>query len=65
MLNYANLTAILQGLRPPLTDAVVTSRLAPCLVETWLSGYGRVTGQYDVVETKDQGFSYLFDIYSG
>ena len=59
---YTNLAAILQGLRSPLTEAVVTSRLAPCLVETWLNDYGRVTGEYDVVETKDQGFFYLFDI---
>jgi hypothetical protein len=62
MLTYANLAALLQGLRPPLTDAVVTSRLAPCLVQTWLNDYGCVTGEYDVVETRDQGFSYLFDI---
>ena len=62
MLKYANLTAILQGLRPPLTDAVVTLRLAPCLIQTWLSDYGFVTPEYDVVETTDQGFSYLFDI---
>jgi hypothetical protein len=62
MLNYPNLAAILQALRPPLTDAVVTSRLVPCLVETWLNAYGRVVDAYDVVETKDQGFSYLFDI---
>jgi hypothetical protein len=62
MLNYPSLRAVLQGLRPPLTDAVVTSRLAPCLVETWLNDYGRVTREYDVLETKDEGFSYLFDI---
>jgi hypothetical protein len=62
MRNYDHLAAIVQGLRPPLTEAVVTSRLAPCLVETWLNDYGRLTREYDVVETKDQGFSYLFDI---
>jgi hypothetical protein len=56
MLSYPHLKAILQGLRPPLSDGVVTSRLAPCLVETWLSDYGRVTNAYDVVETKDEGF---------
>jgi hypothetical protein len=62
MLNYPNLAAIVQGLKPPLNDAVVTSRLAPCLVQSWLNDYGRVNDTYDVVETKDQGFSYLFDI---
>ena len=59
---YAGLTAILQGLRPPLTEAIVTARLAPCLVEAWLNDYARVTGRYDVVEARDEGFSYLFDI---
>jgi hypothetical protein len=62
MLSYPNVTAILQGLSPPLTDAVVASRLAPRLVEAWLNDYGRITRGYDVVETKDEGFSYLFDI---
>ena len=62
MLSYPNVTAILQGLGPPLTDAVVASRLAPRLVEAWLNDYGRITRGYDVVETKDEGFSYLFDI---
>jgi len=62
MLNYRNLTAILQGLRPPLSDVVAASRLAPCLVEIWLNDYSRVASEYDVVETKDEGFSYLFDI---
>lgn len=61
-MRYAFLTAILQGLRPPLTEAVVASRLAPPLVEIWLSDYGRVASEYDVVEARDQGFSYLFDI---
>ncbi|HEX4768984.1 MAG TPA: hypothetical protein VH414_22185 [Lichenihabitans sp.] len=65
MRNYATLTAILQGLRPPLTEAIVTSRLAPSLVETWLNDYGRVTGEYDVVETQDEGFFYLFDVSAG
>ena len=62
MLNYPDLTAILQGLKPPLSDAVVTSRLAPCLLRTWLEGYSRVTHEYNVVETKDAGFSFLFDV---
>lgn len=62
MLNYPNLSASLQGLRPPLTEAVVVSQLAPVLVQAWLNDYGRVTPEYDVVETKDAGFSYLFDI---
>lgn len=62
MLSYPRLGAILQGLRPPLTEGVVASRLAPCLVETWLDDYGRVTNEYHIVETKDEGFSYLFDI---
>src|SRR4051812_22729595 len=56
MLNYPNLTKTLQGLRPPLTEVVVTSTLAPRLVETWLNDYGRVTGEYDVVETRAEGF---------
>jgi hypothetical protein len=58
MLNYPNLSMILQGLRPPLTEAVVVSRLTPVLVQSWLNDYGRVTPKYDVVETKDAGFSY-------
>jgi hypothetical protein len=62
MPNYPNLSAILQGLRPPLTETVVISQLAPHLVQAWLADYGRVTPKYDVVETKDAGFSYLFDI---
>src|SRR4051812_981199 len=65
MRNYATITSILRGLKPPLTDTVVTSTLAPRLVETWLSDYGRVTSDYDAVETKDEGFSYLFDIPAG
>lgn len=40
----------------------MVSRLAPYLVQAWLSDYGRVTPEYDAVETKDAGFSYLFDI---
>ncbi len=62
MPNYPRLATILQGLRPPLTEPIVASRLSPCLVEAWLNDYGRVAHHYDVVETKDQGFSYLFDI---
>lgn len=62
MLNYPHLGAILQGLRPPLTDGVVASRLTPRLVDAWLTDYGRVSVDYDIVETKDEGFSYLFDI---
>ena len=62
MLNYPQLAAILGGLKPPLSDAVVAARLAPCLVETWLNDYARVFKDYDVVETKDAGFSYLFDL---
>ncbi|WP_426425280.1 hypothetical protein [Bradyrhizobium genosp. A] len=62
MPNYSNLSAILQGLRPPLTEAVVVSQLAPRLVQAWLNDYGRITPEYDAVETKDAGFSYLFDI---
>jgi hypothetical protein len=65
MLNYPNLTTILRGLRPPLTEAVATSRLAPCLVETWLNDYTRSAGSYDIVETKVDGFFYLFDIPPG
>jgi hypothetical protein len=60
MLNYLSLSASLQGLRPPLTEAVVVSQLAPVLVQAWLNDYGRVTPKCDVVETKDAGFSYLF-----
>jgi hypothetical protein len=62
MRNYATVTAILKGLRPPLTEAVALSSLGPCLVETWLNDYGHATGHYDAVETRDHGFSYLFDI---
>jgi hypothetical protein len=40
----------------------VASQLAPVLVQTWLNDFGRVTPEYDVVETNDAGFSYLFDI---
>ena len=62
MLKYSSLTATLKGLRPPLTEPVVSSVLAPRLVDIWLNDYGRVTGDYEVVETKNEGFSYLFDI---
>jgi hypothetical protein len=62
MQKYAKLTAILEGLRSPLTEAVMNSRLAPSLVEIWLNDYGRVTREYDVVETRSEGFYYLFDI---
>ncbi|WP_448953116.1 hypothetical protein [Labrys neptuniae] len=62
MRHYVRLSGILRGLRPPLSEAVVASMLAPPLVETWLSDYGRVTQNYDVVETRDGGFYYLFDI---
>ena len=62
MLYYHNLSAILQRTPPPLTEAVVVSQFAPLLVRSWLNGYGRVTPDYDAVETKDAGFSYLFDI---
>jgi hypothetical protein len=62
MLIYVDLTSTLKNLQPPLTEAVVTSTLAPCLVKAWLDDYGRVVSDYDVVETKDEGFSYLFDI---
>ena len=62
MLNYPNLSAILKRFQPPLTEAFVVSELAPILVEAWLNDYCRVTPTYDAVETKDEGFSYLFDI---
>lgn len=62
---YANLTAVLRGLRPPLTEAIVASRLAPCLLDIWLNDYRRVADEYDIVETTDQGFSYLFDLSAG
>jgi len=62
MLNYPHLAATLKALRPPLTEAVVNSTLAPRLVEAWLNDYARSAGNYDIVETKSDGFSYLFDI---
>ena len=63
-MNYPNLSAILQRFQPPLTEAFVVSELAPILVEAWLNDYCRVIHHIvdDVVETKDEGFSYLFDI---
>jgi hypothetical protein len=62
MLNYPGLSATLRVLRPPLTEAVMNSELAPLLINAWLNDYGNVTPNYEVVETKDEGFSYLFDI---
>jgi len=62
MLDYGELETLLKGLKPPLTEAIMTSTLSPCLIRIWLSDYGRSAGEYDVVETKDEGFFYLFDI---
>jgi hypothetical protein len=62
---YPNLLGILQASRAPLTDFDVASKIAPYLIAIWLDDYGRSTQNYDVVETKDGGFSYLFDILSG
>jgi hypothetical protein len=59
---YPGLFGIMQCLPSPLTDFAVTSQIGPYLIAVWLEDYGRVALNYDVVETKDGGFSYLFDI---
>src|SRR5215472_2587823 len=61
-INYPNVERTLKRLRAPLTEADVSARLAPPLVNAWLADYGRTTPDYDVVETTDAGFYYLFDI---
>jgi hypothetical protein len=61
MLNYPGLAEDLKRLRPPLTETDL-SPLANGLVRVWMNDYGQRTPRYDVVETTDAGFSYLFDI---
>ncbi len=66
MSKYAAINSILQGMSPPLDQRFVDNQLSPLLVNIWLSEYERTTPNYrDVVETKDLGFSYLFDIPAG
>lgn len=59
---YLKLFGLLKPLHPPLTDFSVTSQIAPYLIDEWLKGYSHVAPSYDVVETRVDGFSYLFDI---
>lgn len=62
MPHYERLTAMLRAMKPPLTETVVSNQLAPLLIDLWLADYCKVAPAYDVVETKDQGCSYLFDV---
>jgi len=62
MLTYPHLAPMLRGMTPPLNEGVVTSMLAPCLVDAWLNDYARFDTNYDIVETRVDGFFYLFDI---
>jgi len=62
MLNYASIAADLKTRRTPLTEADVSALYGPRLVTAWLSDYGNRSSRYDVVETNDGCFYYLFDI---
>ena len=64
MLDYAELAPILRDLSRPLNEVVATSRLTPILVKAWISDYSRSAAKRDIVQTADQGFSYLFDALS-
>lgn len=65
MSKYAAINSILQRMSPPLDQRFVDDKLSSLLVNIWLNEYTHTTPNCDVVETKDFGFSYLFDIPAG
>jgi hypothetical protein len=65
MPTYDHLTSLAGGVTPGAFQVPFAKHVVPYLIQTWLDDYCRTTDSDDIVETKSDGFSYLFDVQHG
>lgn len=62
MLVYPRLNHLLVGIAAGASDEVIEREVIPYLLDVWIEDYCRTANRSDLVETRVEGFSYLFDL---